>query len=97
MKKLVVIAGISVLTFGCAASGMNGWLYTGVTEPVNATNAAQGSKKGEASCLNVLGIVATGNCSIDEAARKGGIKNTLNLLKILDKFRYLYKYKKFSF
>ena len=83
MKKLVVIAGISVLTFGCAASGMNGWLNTGVTEPVNATNATQGSKKGEASCLNVLGIVAAGNCSIDEAARKGGIKT----IKTIDKKR----------
>lgn len=83
MKKLIVISGIAILTFGCAAAGMNGWLYTGVTEPVNATNTAQGTKKGEASCLNVLGIVAAGNCSIDEAAKNGGIK----VIKTVDKKR----------
>lgn len=83
MKKLIVILGIAILTFGCAAAGMNGLIVTNVTEPVNATNAAQGTKKGQAFCLNVLGIVAAGNCSIDEAARKGGIKN----IKTVDKKR----------
>ena len=51
MKKIVLLILFAASISGCAATGMNGWLYTGVTEPVNATNAAQGSKKGEASCI----------------------------------------------
>lgn len=83
MKKIVLLILFAALMSGCAAAGMNGFIYTGVTEPVNATNAAQGTKKGEASCLNVLGIVAAGNCSIDEAAKNGGIK----VIKTVDKKR----------
>ena len=83
MKKIVLLILFAASISGCAATGMNGWLYTGVTEPVNATNAAQGSQTGEASCINVLGIVAAGNCSIDEAARQGGIK----AIKTVDKKR----------
>lgn len=60
---------------GCGAIGMNGILYTGVEEPVNATSNSRGTKTGEASCTNVLGLVAVGDCSIDAAAKKGGINN----------------------
>ena len=54
---------------------MNGFFYTGVEEPVNATSNSRGTKTGEASCTNVLGLVAVGDCSIDAAAKKGGINN----------------------
>ena len=73
MKKLIVISGIAILTFGCAAAGMNGWLVTNVTEPVNATSNERGSKTGESSCVSVLGIVAAGDCSINKAANQGNI------------------------
>lgn len=54
---------------------MSGVLYTGVKEPVNATGNNRGTKTGEASCTNVLGLVATGDCSIDTAAKNGGISS----------------------
>lgn len=76
MKKLILLTLIvGIMSSGCAAVGMNGVLYTGVTEPVNATSNSRGAKTGEASCTNVLGLVAVGDCSIDAAARKGGINN----------------------
>ena len=77
MRKalLLMIVLVGIITSGCAAVGMNGVLYTGVTEPVNATSNSRGAKTGEASCTNVLGLVAVGDCSIDAAAKKGGINN----------------------
>lgn len=54
---------------------MSGVLYTGVKEPVNATSNNRGTKTWEASCTNVLGLVATGDCSIDTSAKNGGISS----------------------
>lgn len=83
MKKTVLLIGIAALFLSGCAMSMNGVLYTGVTEPVNATGNEKGTKTGEASCINVLGIVAAGDCSIDAAARKAGIK----AIKAVDKKR----------
>ena len=33
----------------------------------------KGPKTGQAKCLSILGIVATGDCSIDAAAKNGNI------------------------
>lgn len=76
MKKLILLTlVVGIMASGCAAVGMNGFFYTGVEEPVNATSNSRGTKTGEASCTNVLGLVAVGDCSIDAAAKKGGINN----------------------
>ena len=76
MKKLILLTlVVGIMASGCGAIGMNGILYTGVEEPVNATSNSRGTKTGEASCTNVLGLVAVGDCSIDAAAKKGGINN----------------------
>ena len=41
-----------------------------------ATSAKSGSKVGESeTCTNILGLVATGDCSISAAAKNGNIKN----------------------
>ena len=76
MKKLILLTlVVGIMASGCGTIGMNGILYTGVEEPVNATSNSRGTKTGEASCTNVLGLVAVGDCSIDAAAKKGGINN----------------------
>jgi len=77
---LLVLAGCCVFTAGC------GWynapveppialIFTEVAAPmdynVNATPV--GSKRGEASSSQILGMVATGDASIQTAARNGGI------------------------
>ena len=59
----------------------DGGIFTNVTTPVEATNAVNGEtdvdlknlKKGESVARNILYLVETGDASIDEAARKGGI------------------------
>lgn len=56
-----------------ASAPVTGVLYTDVDYPVTATAAEQGSKTGEASATSILGIIATGNASVVEAAKNGGI------------------------
>lgn len=56
-----------------ASAPVTGVLYTDVDYPVTATAAEQGSKTGEASATSILGIIATGNASVAEAAKNGGI------------------------
>lgn len=71
---LVVVA--SYLT-GCAAystSPVTGILFTDVKAPVTATASdAPALKSGSAAVNSVLGLIATGDASIDTAARNGGI------------------------
>lgn len=75
---LLVIFLIAPLVSGCAAtarSPVTGGLYTNVDAPVTATsNVAEGEYKvGEASATSVLGLVATGDASIQAAMENGGI------------------------
>ena len=67
--------GLLVST-GCAtaASPVNGYWYTDVKGPLEATAAAASTKTGEASCRTVLGLIATGDASIEAAAKSAGIK-----------------------
>ena len=71
---LSVLALISVS--GCAvvaSPGGNGSIYTSVQGPIAPGTATSGSKTGRACAMNVLGVVATGDASIAEAKRQGGI------------------------
>lgn len=73
MKKILVLVVLLGLVSGCSSIGLVGGIYTNVTTPVNATSNERGAKTGKAKCLSVLGIVATGNCSIEAAAKNGNI------------------------
>ena len=76
MKKLltgIAILAAVVLT-GCATSTPVGSLYTQLKLPVGVTGAkAASTKVGRAECKSILGLVATGDASIDTAAKKAGI------------------------
>ncbi|MBI3782765.1 MAG: hypothetical protein HY270_05115 [Deltaproteobacteria bacterium] len=57
-------------------SPLNGSIYTNVRYPNfydGVTNDGPGSKRGEAEASSVLGIVATGDASVEAAARNGRI------------------------
>ncbi len=80
MKRTFTIALASLLTIGVAGclsapfqppSGM-----VSVTKAPLSTegNWDVGSKKGEASSFSILGLYASGDCSIATAARNGGLK-----------------------
>lgn len=78
MKKAILLASAiaaSAALSGCAvvSSPVTGFIYTDVDYPVTATSNEQGSKTGEASASSILGIIATGNASVAEAAKNGGI------------------------
>jgi len=80
MKKLLFVSfTVASLFFtGCAVSPFQAGLYTSNTRPtvdleVESSASVNPSKKGEATCTNILGLVATGDCSIKEAMKNGGI------------------------
>ncbi|WQV07049.1 TRL-like family protein [Helicobacter pylori] len=72
--RLIKLASVclSVLISGCASSYPTGSLFTIVTVPVSG-NDTQYSKEGRASCWSVFSLVAAGNCSVEKAAKSGGI------------------------
>ena len=76
MKKLfktMAVAAILSLA-SCASVPAAATLYTDVTEGLTATSNTVGTKVGKASASNVLGLIATGDASINEAAKQAGIK-----------------------
>jgi hypothetical protein len=79
MRRSMSLATIGLgLMFcsGCAmvASPLPGSIYTSVKYPSMAgSTAGPGTKRGEASASSILGIVATGDASIEAATRNGGI------------------------
>lgn len=79
MKKLKVFVAVMALSCfvlgGCATYLPFGGIYTGVKGPISAGDGpVKFSKIGKSEAKSILGIVATGDCSIDTAARNGGIK-----------------------
>lgn len=79
MKKLgIIVCSIAAMMMtSCAmvSTGVGaGAFYTGVTEGAAVTANPLGTKVGQSSACNVLGIVATGDASINSAAKAAGIK-----------------------
>jgi len=73
MKKLLLIAAIATFFAGCAVGPLPGVIYTGADYGLDATANAVGSKVGTGQATAILGIVATGDASINTAARQAGI------------------------
>ncbi len=84
MNRIAVaaVAALSLLGIGCAGFLSApvvpplAFVYTGVEAPLDTelerTNL--GSKRGQASVVNILGIVSTGDASAKAAAEDGGIQ-----------------------
>jgi len=70
----VVGAGLTALLAGCqpVQSPVMGALYLDVKGPVTATSSS-GTREGKACAQTILGMVGTGDASIDTAKRVGGI------------------------
>ncbi len=72
--KLIVLSGFLLVSFflsGCL-------LYTNIKAPMPeitvVKNGESAAKSGEASCSSYVWLVTVGDCSIDAAMKKGGIK-----------------------
>lgn len=76
MKKLLVsaVAALSIIGFSsCGAIGNVGAILTDVTTGQAVTSNKLGSKVGQSQSMGVLGLIASGDASIQTAARNGGI------------------------
>lgn len=75
MKYAVILLVGGTLLSSCAIvrSPLTGFLYTSMKSPTAVTNNAGASKVGTAEAMSILGIVATGDASIDAAAKAAGI------------------------
>jgi hypothetical protein len=77
MKKiLTTVLAVGAVVFvcsGCATPIPYGVIFTEVTLPVGASSNTGGAKVGTSKCQSVLGLVATGDASIDTAKKNGGI------------------------
>jgi hypothetical protein len=65
----------SIYLVGCATaqSPVPGMWYTDVKGPVAATPAHGGTAQGESCATSILGLIATGDASIETAKKNGGI------------------------
>lgn len=69
------IVGASLLLSSCAfvKTPVVGTLYTDVKAPLTATSNENSTKVGTAEAQSILGIVATGDASIEAAAKSADI------------------------
>ena len=75
LHQLSAIALAAALLGGCAvvASPTTGFLYTKVQGPITTGNGTKTGKTGQACATNILGLISTGDASIDAAKKAGGI------------------------
>lgn len=78
LLSLVLLAGAGMLFSGCVSvsSPATGVFYTGTKSALMTTGETLDESKkkvGEATCKAILGV-AVGDCSIETAAKNGGIK-----------------------
>lgn len=79
-KVAVLAVGCAGLLGGCAVVGspVPGLWYTDVKYPSYYDGAAEkgpGSKVGSSKATSILGLIATGDASVEAACRNGGIAN----------------------
>jgi len=77
-KKMIqtfLAAGAIAALSGCATarSPVTGFFYTDTNSGLGATSNQAGNRVGEACATSILGVVATGDASIEAARRNGGI------------------------
>ena len=74
LNKVSIALGLILLT-GCASvrGVAAGYWYTDTHSGVSATSNQAGNRVGEACASSILGIIATGDASIEAARRAGGI------------------------
>jgi hypothetical protein len=76
MKRLFFTVACAIaLTMGVSSCGVlgSGMIYNDTVEPDQVTANALGSKVGEATITNVLGVVALGDAGVQKAAKQAGI------------------------
>ncbi len=78
MKKLLgtlILVSLLAVAAPAKAEPVFGFIYKDATEAGEGFANYLPSKCGKATCTSYFGVVGLGNCSVSEAAKKGGIKN----------------------
>ncbi|MBN2297127.1 MAG: TRL-like family protein [Deltaproteobacteria bacterium] len=94
MMFFTMVAALFLIN-GCATPVPVGVVYTELKLPITATGeSGKNLKVGTAECISVLGLVATGDASIQEAMDDGGITKishidweVKNILGILGRYK----------
>ncbi len=75
VKIFALLLSVVALMSSCATvkSPLTGIWYTNVKAPVAVTSNSNSTKVGSSEATSILGIVATGDASIDAAAKSAGI------------------------
>lgn len=76
ITKILLVLAASILITSCAAGRSPvsaGFFFSNVGGPEGVSSNTLGSKHGSACALNVLGLFAAGDASINAAAKNGGI------------------------
>lgn len=78
MKRTLIHVGLALallMTTGCAQvrAPLTGFLYTDMRSPVAITGNSGSTKVGTAEAQSILGIVATGDASVEAATKSAGI------------------------
>lgn len=81
MKRIsMLMAALAVVVLsGCVSTIPRGGIFTEVTLPIQATGNTKGSKVGVSTCESILGMVATGDASVDAAMKNGKIKKVSHI------------------
>lgn len=76
MKKLFFVFAAGLFFTSCAMTSapLTGFVYQDLKSPVAVTSNTGATKVGTATANSVLGIVATGDASVEAAAKSAGIK-----------------------
>jgi hypothetical protein len=70
----VMLVAVGFMLTGCASPLPMGGIYTEVKMPVGTGDSAvKATKVGVSQCTSILGMLATGDASIDAAKKQGGI------------------------
>lgn len=76
-RNLILMGTVAILFSSCFAMSrrapLTGFLYTSTKSPGFVTSNAGATKVGTAEAMSILGLVATGDASIDAAAKAAGI------------------------
>lgn len=75
MKKFFALASVTLLFASCSVvkSPVAGMLYTDIKDGMAVTNNSGSSKVGTAEVKGYVGLIATGDASIQAAAKEAGI------------------------
>lgn len=75
LRHIAAVTTALALLSGCAVvqTPTAGFVYTKVQGPIATGKSSRASKTGQACATNILGLVSTGDASIDAAKKAGGI------------------------